>query len=60
MLIKDLVKKLDSKGIKFLMKIRDIQKIEKKSSVRISVFDDENKKKHAIYDAAKKNMLICY
>ena len=41
---KDLVKKLDSKGIKFLMKIRDIQKIEKKNSVRISVFDDENKK----------------
>ena len=46
---KNFVKKLDFKGIKFPVKVRDIQKIEKKNSIDISAFDYENKEKHPIY-----------
>ena len=42
---KDFAKKLDFKDIKFLVKIRDIHKIEKKNSVSSSVFGYENKGK---------------
>ena len=42
---KKFVKKLDFKDIKFIVKIRGIQKIEKKSSIGISVFGYENKEK---------------
>ena len=45
-------KRLDFKDIKFLVKIRDIRKIEKKS-IRISVFAYENKEKHSIYVSKK-------
>ena len=41
--------KLDFKHIKFLIKIRDIHKIEKKTSIGISVFVYENNKKYLIY-----------
>ena len=43
---KDFAKKLDFKGIKFPVKIRDIHKMEKKNSIDISVFGYENKEKH--------------
>ena len=46
---KEFAKKLDFKDAKFPVKIRDIHKIEKKSSVGISVFGYENKEKHPIY-----------
>ena len=56
---KDFTKKLDSKDIKFPVKIRDIQK--RKISIGISVFSFENKKKHPIYvskKCLKKNISI--
>ena len=56
---KDFTKKLDSKDIKFPVKIRDIQK--RKNSIGISVFSFENKKKHPIYvskKCLKKNISI--
>ena len=43
---KDFANKLDFKDIKFPVKIRDIDKIEKKNSIGISVFGYENKKKY--------------
>ena len=46
---KDFVKKLDFKGIKFPIKVRNIQKIEKTNSISISVFGYENKEKHPVY-----------
>ena len=46
---KDFAKKLDFKNIKFPVKLRDIHKIEKKTSISFSVFGYENKKKHPIY-----------
>ena len=46
-------KKLDFKEIKFPVKVRDIHKMEKDSSIGISVFGYENKEKHQIY--ASKN-----
>ena len=42
---KDFAKRLDFKDIKFLFKIRDIHEIDKKNSIRISVFAYENKGK---------------
>ena len=45
---KDISKRLDFKDIKFLVKIRDIHKIEKKGYSGISVFGYENKEKHPI------------
>ena len=50
---KDFAKKLNFKDIKFLVKIRDIHKIEKKISIGISVFGYENKEKHPIYISKK-------
>ena len=41
---KDFVKELDFKDIKFLVKIRGIQKIEKMNFVNISVSGNESKK----------------
>ena len=62
---KDCAKKLDFKDkffmTKFLVKVRDIHKIEKKNSIGISVFGCQNKEKHPIYrskNAVKENMLI--
>ena len=45
---KDFAKRLDFKDMKFQVKIRDIQKIEKKNSIDISVFGYGNKEKHPI------------
>ena len=42
-------KNLDFGYKKFPVKIRDIQKIDKKTSIRISVFCYENKEKYPIY-----------
>ena len=39
----DFAKKLDFKGIKFPVKIRNIHKIEKNNSIGISVFGYDNK-----------------
>ena len=39
---KDFAKKLDFTDIKFLVKVRDIHKIEKKNPIGISVFGYEN------------------
>ena len=39
-------KKIDFKGIKFPVKIRDIRKIERKNLISISVFSYENKEKY--------------
>ena len=50
---KDFAEKLDFKDIKFQVKIRDIQKIEKKNSIGISVFGYEKKEKHPIYVSRK-------
>ena len=50
---KDFAKKCDFKGIKFPVKIRDIQKIEKNNSISISVFGYENKEKQPIYVSKK-------
>ena len=45
--VKDFAKNLYS------VKIRDIHKIEKKNSITITVFGDENKEKHQIYVSKK-------
>ena len=50
---KDFAKKLDFKDIKFPVKIRGIHKIEKKTSIGISVFGYENNEKHPIYVSKK-------
>ena len=42
-------KRIDFNDIKFQVKIRDIRKIEKSSSIGISVFNNENKEKFPIY-----------
>ena len=47
---KDFAKKGDFKDIEFPVKIRDIQKIKKKS---IGIFGYENKEKHPIYVSEK-------
>ena len=41
---KDFAKKLDFKDIKFPVKVREIHIIEKRNSISISAFGDENKK----------------
>ena len=46
-------KRLDFKDKKFPVEIRDIQKLEKKDSIGISVFGHENKEKYAIYALRK-------
>ena len=46
---KDSAKKLDFKDVNFSVKVRNIHKIEKKSSIGISAFNYENKEKHLIY-----------
>ena len=51
---KDFAKRLDFKDIQFLVKIRDIHKIEKNNSIGISAFGYENKEKHPIYVSKKK------
>ena len=56
---KDFSKKLDFKDIKFLVKVRDIDKIEKKNPIAINVFGYENKEMRKKKNA-KKNMLIYY
>ena len=50
---KDFAKKLDFKDTKFPVKIRDIQKIEKRNSIGIRVFGHENKGKDPIYVSKK-------
>ena len=50
---KDFSKRLDFKDVKFLVKTRDILKIERKNSNDISVFGYENKEKHVIYVSKK-------
>ena len=45
---KEFAKKLDAKDTKLPVKIRGIQKFEKKKSISISVFDYESKEKHPI------------
>ena len=45
---KDFAKRLDFKDIKFLVKIREIHKLEKNNSIDISVFGYENKEKYPI------------
>ena len=58
---KDFAKNLDFKDIKFQVNFKDIQKLEKKNSIDISVFGYENKEKHPIYvskNVVKRNMLI--
>ena len=60
---KDLAEKLDFKDKKFLVKIRDIHKIEKKNSIDSSVLAMKIKKNmQSMYqkNVAKKNMLIYY
>ena len=49
----DFAKKLDFKGINFPVKIRDSHTLEKKNSIRISIFGYENKERYQIY-ASKK------
>ena len=61
---KDFAKKLDFKDIKFLVKIRDMYKTEKKKNfIDISVFGYENKEKYPIYVSKKcfeENLLTYY
>ena len=45
---KDFAKRLDFKDIKFPVKIRDIHKIEKKTSIGISFFGFDNKEQHPV------------
>ena len=45
---KDFGKALDFKDIKFPVKVKDIHKIEKRNSIRISVSGHENIQKHQI------------
>ena len=42
------VEKLDFEDIKFIVKVRDIQKIERKNSISINDFGYDHKKKHPI------------
>ena len=46
---KDFAKKLDFKEVKFSVKIRDVQKIEKMNSISISIFGYKNKEKYPIH-----------
>ena len=48
-IIKEFVRELDFKGIKFSIKIRDIHKIEKNNGISISGFGYENKDKYPIH-----------
>ena len=60
---KEFARKLDFKNMKFPVKIRDTNKIEKNNSIGISVFGCENKERHPIYvseNVVKKNMLTYY
>ena len=50
---KDFAKKVDFKGTKFPVKVKDIYKVEKKNSISISVFGYENKEKHPNYISKK-------
>ena len=50
---KNFAKKLDFKGIKLPVKIRDIHKIEKKNSIAFIVIGYENKEKYPIYVSKK-------
>ena len=59
----DFAKKLYFKDVKFPVKVRDINKIEKKNSIGITVFGYENKENtQCTYqkNVVKKNMLIYY
>ena len=40
--------KLDFKNITFPVKVRDVEKIERKNSIGISVFDHEDKRKYPV------------
>ena len=53
---KDFGKRIDFKGIKHPVKIRDVHKIENKNSISIFVFGYENKEKYSIcvYNVVKK------
>ena len=42
-------KRLDFKDVKFPVKIRDIDKVEKKHSIGISLFHYENEEKYRMY-----------
>ena len=53
---KDFSKRLHFKDIKFSGKFTDTHKVEKKNSIRISVFGYENKVKYAIY--VSKNVMM--
>ena len=56
-------KRIDFNDIKFQVKIRDIRKIEKSSSIGISVFNNENKENfQSMYqnNFPLKNMLTYY
>ena len=60
---KDFAKSLDFKDIQFLLKTRDIRKIEKENCIGNSVFDYENKVKYPFYvskNVVKINILIYY
>ena len=46
---KYLPKNLDFKGIKSLVKVRDLHKIEKNNSISISFFGYKNKERYSIY-----------
>ena len=50
---KNLAERLDFKDIEVPVKIRDIHRIEKRTSVGISVFGYENKERHTIYVSKK-------
>ena len=51
---KDFVETLDIKDIKFPVKIGDIHKIEKNTSINISIFGYENKKNYPICVSKKR------
>ena len=55
---KEFAKTFLLKNISFLVKIRDIHKIEKKNSIGISVFGYENKEKNPIYVSTKKTLFL--
>ena len=60
---KDFPKTIDFKDINFLVKTIDIQKIENKKCIGISVFGYENWEKYPIYEKnniVKKNILTYY
>ena len=57
---KDFAKELDFKDIKFLVKIRDIHKIEKTNSISISVFGQEIIQSIYEKNVVNKNMVIYY